>query len=80
MCSMVKDNKMYSHIFLNVISKVHTNKQNVNKFEIDIIFKFNTTKDSKEFVLASLIPASNHFFISIMSMKIAIWQIHTCLI
>ncbi|CXH82169.1 conserved Plasmodium protein, unknown function [Plasmodium berghei] len=46
--------------------KVHTNKQNVNKFEIEIILKFNTRKDSKEFFLASLIPAKN---LQILSFK-----------
>ncbi|VEV54484.1 conserved Plasmodium protein, unknown function [Plasmodium vinckei vinckei] len=48
------------------VKKVHTNKKNVNKFEIEIIFKFNTPKDSKEFVLASLIPAKN---LQILSFK-----------
>ncbi|ETB63372.1 hypothetical protein YYC_00167 [Plasmodium yoelii 17X] len=46
--------------------KVHTNKQNVNKFEIEINLNFNTTKESKEFFLASLIPAKN---LQILSFK-----------
>ncbi|CRG93676.1 conserved Plasmodium protein, unknown function [Plasmodium gallinaceum] len=48
------------------VKKVNTSKNNVNKFEIEIVLTFNIKKSAKEFFLVSLIPGKN---LQILSFK-----------